>query len=152
MDGFRAAIKDAIGGSVAPTPAPAPTAEVYYRVRKTWADAGSQIGAYKKPVNAYKCADKNPGYYVFDETGKAIYPTKNVPAPGDTFSPYLVRIKATNLNIRTGPGTNYGLNGGIKDRGIYTIVEVRDGVGSLKGWGKLKSGAGWVSLDYAEKV
>lgn len=29
---------------------------------------------------------------------------------------------------------------------IYTIVEVRDGLGSDVGWGKLKSGAGWVKL------
>ena len=65
-------------------------------------------------------------------------------------TPYLVRVKITNLNIRKGPGTNYGKNGFIKP-GVYTIVEERTGAGASK-WGKLKSGAGWISLDYAKKA
>ena len=32
--------------------------------------------------------------------------------------------------------------------GVYTIVEVKSGKGSTAGWGRLKSGAGWISLDY----
>lgn len=55
------------------------------------------------------------------------------------------------LNIRKGPGTNYGTNGAIRDKGTYTIVAESDGPGASK-WGKLKSGAGWISLDYAKKV
>lgn len=47
-------------------------------------------------------------------------------------------------------GTNYGKNGFIKP-GVYTIVEERTGAGASK-WGKLKSGAGWISLDYAKKA
>ena len=35
--------------------------------------------------------------------------------------------------------------------GVFTITEVRDGPGSAKGWGRLKSGAGWISLDFAQK-
>lgn len=46
---------------------------VFYRVRKTWADASSQIGAYTILDKAKECADRNPGYTVFDETGKAVY-------------------------------------------------------------------------------
>ena len=56
------------------------------------------------------------------------------------------------LNIRKGPGTNYGQNGSIKDKGVYTIVEEKTGTGSTAGWGKLKSGAGWISLDYCKKL
>ena len=48
------------------------------------------------------------------------------------------------LNIRKGPGTNYGINGSIKDKGVYTITEVKNG-----SWGKLKSGAGWINVDKA---
>ena len=55
------------------------------------------------------------------------------------------------LNIRKGPGTNYGTNGTIKDKGVYTIVAESDGPGASK-WGKLKSGAGWISLDYTQRL
>ena len=69
---------------------------------------------------------------------------------GATVTPYLVRVKITNLNIRKGPGTNYGSTGFIKP-GVYTIVAESTGAGATK-WGKLKSGAGWISLDYATKT
>lgn len=67
-----------------------------------------------------------------------------------TATSYLVRVKITNLNIRKGPGTNYGATGYIQP-GIYTIVAESTGKGAAK-WGKLKSGAGWISLDYATKT
>lgn len=67
-----------------------------------------------------------------------------------TVTPYLVRVKISNLNIRKGPGTNYGSTGFIKP-GVYTIVAESTGTGATK-WGKLKSGAGWISLDYATKT
>lgn len=63
---------------------------------------------------------------------------------------YTVKVTATDLNIRSGPGTNYGSKGAIKP-GIYTIVAEAGGTGASK-WGKLKSGAGWISLDYATKT
>lgn len=69
---------------------------------------------------------------------------------GATVTPYLVRVKITNLNIRKGPSTNYGATGYIQP-GIYTIVAESTGKGAAK-WGKLKSGAGWISLDYATKT
>ena len=62
-----------------------------------------------------------------------------------------MKITANVLNIRKGPGTNYGTNGSIKGGGIYTIVAESTGTGATK-WGKLKSGAGWISLDYASKI
>ena len=64
--------------------------------------------------------------------------------------PYVVRITATDLNIRKGPGTNYSVVGVIKP-GAYTIVSVAMGPGATA-WGKLKSGIGWVPLDFCEKV
>lgn len=69
---------------------------------------------------------------------------------GATVTPYHVRVKITNLNIRKGPGTNYGATGYIRP-GIYTIVAESTGKGAAK-WGKLKSGAGWISLDYTTKT
>ena len=62
---------------------------------------------------------------------------------------YTVKVTATDLNIRSGPGTNYGSKGAINP-GVYTIVAEAGGTGASK-WGKLKSGAGWISLDYATK-
>lgn len=119
-----------------------------YRVRKTWADTKSQIGAYKVLDNAKKVADKNPGYSVFDESGNVVYSGGST---ATTFTPYLVQVTTSVLNIRKGAGTNYGTNGSIRDMGVYTIVEEANGAGATK-WGKLKSGAGWISLDYTKKV
>ncbi len=72
--------------------------------------------------------------------------------PGSTtgFTPYTVKVTVTELRIRSGPGTDTQAQGFIEP-GVYTIVEEADGPGA-KHWGKLKSGAGWISLDYAEKV
>lgn len=66
--------------------------------------------------------------------------------------PYLIKTTCDVLNIRSGAGTNYKVTGQIRDKKTYTITKVKTGTGSTKGWGKLKSGAGWISLDYAEKV
>ena len=49
------------------------TASGLYRVRKSWADAASQKGAFKVLDNAKRCADQNAGYSVFDENGKVVY-------------------------------------------------------------------------------
>jgi N-acetylmuramoyl-L-alanine amidase CwlA len=65
---------------------------------------------------------------------------------------YKVKSTCDTLNIREGAGTNYPVRGKIEDKLEYTIVEEAKGDGSVKGWGKLKSGAGWVSLDYCQKV
>ena len=48
----------------------------YYRVRKTWKDSKSQIGAYRVLANAKAAAVKNPGTFVFTNDGVAIYPTE----------------------------------------------------------------------------
>lgn len=66
--------------------------------------------------------------------------------------PYMVKVDISYLNIRKGPGVNYDRTGQYTGVGIFTIVEVRNGDGSNSGWGKLKSGAGWISLDYTKRV
>lgn len=76
-------------------------------------------------------------------------PVKDEPAVKPKV-PYKVRIKISNLNIRSGAGTNYSAKGFIAP-GVYTIVNEASGKGATK-WGKLKSGAGWISLDYCEKL
>lgn len=64
--------------------------------------------------------------------------------------PYTVRVSVTTLRIRAGAGTNYPSRGYIRP-GVYTIVDEADGQGA-KHWGKLKSGAGWIALDYVQKI
>jgi flagellum-specific peptidoglycan hydrolase FlgJ len=70
----------------------------------------------------------------------------------DADCPFLVQISISDLNIRKGAGTNYAKTGKYTGKGVFTITEVKSGTGSKKGWGKLKSGAGWISLDYATRV
>ena len=70
----------------------------------------------------------------------------------ETFKSYLAKVTATALNIRKGAGTNFAVTGVIRDKGTYTIVAESKGQGATKGWGKLKSGAGWISLDFVKKV
>ena len=72
-------------------------------------------------------------------------------APASTFAAYKVKVTASVLNIRKGAGTNYETNGSIRDKGVYTIVGEASGPGAKK-WGKLKSGVGWISLDYCKRV
>ena len=67
------------------------------------------------------------------------------PTQPTTSSIYTVKVTANCLNIRRGPGTNYGISSQIRDKGIYTIVETRGN------WGRLKSGRGWICLDYTKK-
>ena len=50
-----------------------PTDKELYRVRKTWADAKTQLGAYQVLDNAIKKVKENRGYKVFNEKGVAIY-------------------------------------------------------------------------------
>ena len=129
----------------------AESTDSYYRVRKSWDEAKSQLGAYKVLANAKKCADKNPGYTVYDPNGKAVYPVKQE-IEGQTF---LVKVSIDDLNIRRGPGTNHDKVGVYTGKGVFTIIEVADGPGATK-WGLLKSYAdkrnGWISLDYAERL
>lgn len=61
-----------------------------------------------------------------------------------------VRIDVSNLRIRTGPGTNYDSTGKYTGKGIFSVSEIQNGIGSENGWGKLESTDGWVCLDYVE--
>lgn len=132
--------------------APTPANTVYYRVRKSWVDKASQIGAYTVLQNAKNAVDANPGYAAFDESGNQVYPAASAPAAPKSKVPYLVRVSIDDLNIRKGPGTNYSRTGQYTGRGVFTIVEEASGQGSTVGWGRLKSGAGWISLDYTTAI
>lgn len=63
-----------------------------------------------------------------------------------TFKEYKVKINTDVLNVRKDANTTSKVITTVKKNEIYTIVEEKDG------WGKLKSGTGWIKLSYAKKV
>jgi N-acetylmuramoyl-L-alanine amidase len=71
---------------------------------------------------------------------------KQLEAPKDEFKPYLVKITASALNVRAGAGTSHKINTVVKKNEVFTIVAEKGN------WGKLKSGAGWISLKYCKKL
>lgn len=58
---------------------------------------------------------------------------------------FTVQITASSLNVRKGPGTSYTVAQTVSKGQVFTIVQQQDG------WGKLKSGAGWISLKYTAR-
>lgn len=154
MGDLAAKVTAQLGGGTSgdtETEYPEKLTEGYYRVRKAWSDSKSQKGAYKILSNAKKCADANPGYSVFDNNGVNIY-TSNTSTQTAPDVPFTVKVSISDLNIRKGPGTDYAKTGKFTGKGVFTIVEVKSGQGSDAGWGRLKSGAGWISLDYVERI
>lgn len=115
-------------------------------------------------VHRWFAAKACPGDYLFERhaqianevnkrlaSGGTVAPAPDLPDTDDgKIDPYTVKITVTNLNIRSGPGTGYPSKGTIKP-GVYTIVQESDGTGASR-WGKLKSGVGWISLDYATRT
>ena len=83
---------------------------------------------------------------------KAILAAAGGAAPAPAAVPFTVKVSIPDLRIRSGPGTDTAATGKFTGVGVFTITEVKDGPGSAKGWGRLKSGAGWISLDYAQKI
>lgn len=59
---------------------------------------------------------------------------------------FKVKVTANILNVRDGAGTNYKINTKVKKGEVYTIVDTK------YGWGKLKSGAGWISLEHTQRI
>ena len=70
----------------------------------------------------------------------------------EPFKEYSVKVTSSNgVNIRKGPGTNYGKNGALAKGSVQIITAEKTGKGA-KLWGELKSGKGWIALDYTERV
>lgn len=66
--------------------------------------------------------------------------------PKQVDTSYRVRVTAYSLYVRNGAGTKYRINNVVKRGEVYTIVDEQNG------WGKLKSGAGWVNLSYTTRL
>lgn len=65
---------------------------------------------------------------------------------------FRIQIDIPNLRIRKGPGTGEGCEpiGKYATMGQCEITEIQNGSGSQKGWGKLVTGEGWVSMDFVK--
>jgi N-acetylmuramoyl-L-alanine amidase len=92
-------------GNVVYDPTPEKQDDVWYRVRKTWADAKSQIGAFHELDGAKELADSKTGYKVFDENGKVVYEPK-VEAPKEQ----LYRVRKTWADAKSQKGAFKELN------------------------------------------
>ena len=102
--------------------------------RRSYALTNSRILGYGRPA-----------YDAVTETAPTVTPTAPVSEDGSAV-PFLVKVSIPDLNIRRGPGTNYARTGQFTGIGVFTIVDVSGD------WGKLKSGAGWISLNYATRI
>lgn len=85
--------------------------------------------------------------YTMDTFRKAV---KAAMGGVSTDMPYLVKITASTLNVRGGVGTNYPITTTVRKGEIYTIVG--EAIKGSTKWGKLKSGAGWISLKYTQRI
>lgn len=116
---------------------------------KTWEQPDEMIITLHRWYSIKTC----PGAYFVGKLPEIVKKINERLAPQiPNFAPYLIKITANTLRIRKGPGTNYPIVMTLRnDPNIYTIVEEAPGIGAKK-WGKLKSGIGWISLDYTKKV
>ena len=128
---------------------------VMYRVRKTWKDSKGQIGAFTILANAKNLVDKNPGYFVFDEHGNAVYPKvvdkapsskKAVPAQSKN-SALAGRYQVTassGLNLRYKPAV-------LDDSAVITAIPTGAVVENY-GYYTTVNGVKWLLVAYKGKV
>lgn len=123
------------------------------KVAKTVLEASNVVlTQYERPADQSAAVQAKRAAYGQTYYDKFAGKTAAVTTPAtSTVTPYTVKVTGNPLNIRKGPGTNYATNGAITNNGVYTIVEESTGTGATK-WGKLKSGAGWISLDYTKRT
>ena len=55
---------------------------------------------------------------------------------------YTVKVTASLLNVRSGPGIENSVVGMVRKNATYKLLEIKDG------WGRISSPSGWVSLSY----
>ena len=125
---------------IPPVAAPVKVSEIAYRVRKTWADAASQKGAFNNLDNAKDCVTVNVGYKVYDNSGVQVYPVISVNKYGI--------VTASVLNVRSGAGTNYEIVGTLKKGEKVRIGNKQGGFYNIY----FGDHGGFVSADYLTLV
>lgn len=74
---------------------------------------------------------------------------KAMDAPATTSKEFKVKVAITNLRLRKGAGLSYA-KVGYCPKGTHTIESTKKKDGYT--WGKLKSGLGWIALEYTIKL
>ena len=72
--------------------------------------------------------------------------TTNAITSKTTSKSYKVKVISDTLNVRVGPGIKHCIVGQVNEDEVYTIIETKNG------WGRLKSGIGWISLKYTKEI
>ena len=147
-----------------PTPKPSTTSAGIYEVTATVLNYRQGAGTKYKVSGTIKKGEKYTITEIKNGWGKLksgagwvamkyMKPVKAAPKPVNkpsakpsSTSAGVYEVTATVLNYRKGAGTGYKINGTIKKGEKYTITEIKNG------WGKLKSGAGWVAMKYMKPV
>ena len=105
------------------------------------AKKGSLWGSvYTSYGDGFICMD-----YVTPTTG-GVTTTKTTTTSTSKKVNYKVKITTTSLNVRKDANASSAITTTVKKGQVFTIVEEKNG------WGKLKSGAGWISLSYTKKI
>lgn len=102
-----------------------------------------QVDKQNMTVHRWFANKSCPGEYLYSRMGEI---ANTVNERLNTFEAYKVQVTSSALNVRSGPGMSYSVTSRITDKGVYTIVAEEGN------WGKLKSGAGWISLKYTKKL
>lgn len=108
------------------------------------------LGQKENPEGKGWAAGAGYGEKILDILKEIISIEPSEPEEVPVFEKYLITTTCDALRIRSGAGTGYSIVGMIREpeghKKKYTIVEEKGG------WGRLKSGAGWISLSYTRKV
>lgn len=111
-------------------------------VEHIWSKYGMTMDMFRKDVANAIRGIKGPGNTnIPQQTGNTVN--------GANTQPYTVKIMADVLNVRKGPGVSYPVTTEVKRGEVYTIVA--EEMNGTTVWGKLKSGAGYISLAYTQK-
>ena len=114
---------------------------------------GKQCPLYWSPTKYQSAEVANSRFAAFKSRVATLMKGDKPPDTAEKTDGYfMVRVLDPALNIRAQPSLTAKINGVIRDKSIYTIVAQQYGSGVL--WGKLKSGAGWISLGskYVKKI
>ena len=135
-----------------------------------WKADKSLIGQVAKQnitVHRWFTATECPGDYIYSQLGVVATEVNKLllPKPSGTISttpvytdtaspdiPFRVKVNTAVLFYRGGPGKTYPIRGRVTKGQVFTIVATSSGTGGAALWGKLKSGAGWIALDYCVKL
>ena len=156
MDTFRAAVKAAMGGKNTEESKPAEShnglqvGDTMHLMNGATYIGGTAIPSWVIASELFVREIRSNGDIVFSiqRTGAVtgVVSTKYVVEASSNSLPYLVKVTTAVLNVRKGPSTGYAVATQVKNGEVYTIVEEKNG------WGRLKSGAGWICLDYTKKI